>query len=440
MKSWGVVLTFSLLITSNSWAVLSCPTVHSTRTPIATKPVEVKSEIDFISQERKVEIPSDKGESFLTYSIDSEISLGDCLRYISTSPEISASLTTAMKQYRFSTADILNSLKISLGQLNSFGLKKSVVKDQAEYSLADFNPEYFESLVKAKELSGPLQPLLLKALNTIFTQQNIPLNAGTDIPNVELRHNSSESIPGKFKNLVLDLHKKTKLAMTHMHVGIPSQVSHAKVSEIARAVEADIILTLAKDGLLQSGALPYTYFTSLNETQVPKSVDRGVIRLGYEEFHAPETAHNLEVRQYANVKHGFSLLTKASLLAQAYKNLIITETHLKPVQDDYTSNLPGALYHVGKVLGRSADSQDQLVARQLLDFSARIYREAQISNSMRVEISKFLLKYNPLERVKLEYYISSEPTADAPTPVAFKNDPVKKEGVIRSLWNRLRRQ
>ena len=407
MRSLVVLLFF---IPHVSWA-LTCDSIYSnsnksvanTKKDLTSAPA-VKI-VDFWSRQQ-VSVTFPTGKKNLTYSLDSEVTPADAYRYISTDPQALSALKDSLPNQTYHIQEILRLTGLSEGQFKFFGLRKGIPKDQQVFHVTELAPEVFGTVL-SKKMDYPAA-LLSNSLNIITSKKNIPLKAGIDDQDVEFRHTSYETSPLQFKLVIEDLHKKAKTPMTHIHVGLPGEISRAKTAEITRSVEAEAILTLAEDAALGQDNLPYYEFTTLNETQPSLSHQRGVVRLGYHEWTQPHLSHNLEIRQYGNLKHGLALVEKVSYLAQNHDRLIVTETALERIPDTVTANLPGALFHVGSVLKRSQDAGDQSVAHQLLKFSSEILSHGEITLEKRLEIANFLIKTKPLQRLKVDYYLKAD--------------------------------
>ena len=93
---------------------------------------------------------------------------------------------------------------------------------------------------------------------------------------------------------------------------------------ISQAVEARIILNLA-----QSTTSPSKLYATSYSTLRPavKSSDRsaGVVRMNYNRFSKPHSAHDLEIRQYGRMEEGMNNIALAGEMATQYERVRVID-------------------------------------------------------------------------------------------------------------------
>jgi hypothetical protein len=198
------------------------------------------------------------------------------------------------------------------------------------------------------------------------------------------------------------LKKEFPKASFHLHFGIPNnKISEEQTIAIARAVESKIILQLGESKF--NTELSYSDFTSLHKDNLiaDESVYRyrGVIRMGLYEF---TRAHNIEIRQYANLAGGLDLVRFGANLSKNHKALYqVKKFAPKIALDKETISLHGALEYMGHLFRNKGTKEHLELGTEMIKLSRELLTpERTVIPEMRSKVQKFLTKYKILEKME----------------------------------------
>ena len=399
------MLTFSLLLVSPlGFAQNKCSQIFSNK-PV---PVAAISANEFWAQD-EVLFQTEKGQlKLFTFSFDSESSLAQTLKFLRKNfPHTLKKFEEIDGRNPINRAQLLRDLKMSDKQFRLFSLRKGIDKNQEKYLLSDLQPEIFESMIRTiasrrPEDGGDLylmwySEILSQALDQAYREMKSVLTSTPDGKRPETRYKSFEKSPARF----LEEIKKQKLffekPFTHLHLGIPSEVSLKEVYRVGRAVEAKIILRLALENTMAH--LVHNSYTSL-VSEINPGVQRGVIALHPHGFVEP-VMHDLEIREYFSLDDGLSDLQSAVTLSRNHRRLRDLPVLEKAPHDPYTSNLKGALFYIGHGFERLNPE----ISKKLLEFSNRLTMETMNHGVLREEISKYLGEHQIIEQLTPEFFL-----------------------------------
>lgn len=307
--------------------------------------------------------------------------------------------------FRIRLDDLAEILKASPKQVKAFHIRKNIDTDKDSFRITDLNPrafdlffdELFFKLYKGESVTGfslppkPAQRLFTaykNFVNRMIQGDEFESVATQDLIYIELAYKGSTNIPSKFSNdLANRVWTHFPSASAHMHLGIPSELGDEKFLSIARALEARIILQLARETLSSSDSrLAYSSYTVLEsepELHFNKLAiaARGVIRATANRFTDPVPAYDLELRQYTSHAEGLSNLELGTQLIQKHDQLIpLPNDYWKGVSqsriDPWVGNIHEALRYVSYLLKNRARPEDIELAKQIDSHRIAIGREA----------------------------------------------------------------
>lgn len=365
----------------------------------------------------------------LTFSMDSEISIENAFRelvkdkksmdqlyapmwYTKEALEILNGVPAGALEFpKVAVKDLLTTLKVSQAQFQTFALRKGIDKTLSTYSLLDLNPAYFAQAFFHLVPQGPERITFFHHLRTTFLdlmhERGLPVNAHFDGGNIELTHKTWETSPAKYGKLVReDLHKKIKDPQTHLHIGIPSEVPESKLFAITRAAETRVILVMAKNWYKGRRALAHFRGTALVKNVEESAKERGVIRLGVNEWSEPHLTHNLEIRQWSDIEEGMDNIKFAARLASNHHRVRVIENFdVKQITDKITGNLYGALRYASMILSASKDPASKKMAKELSALARPIKKSEDMTDAWREEVSAYLNKYSVLDRLDFDAFV-----------------------------------
>lgn len=362
------------------------------------------------------------------FSHDSEITHADVFRTILKDPkafkEFEALVESFTEGFRVKVEDLAKHVNMSPKQVQAFYIRKGVKAKKSGYMITDLNPNafdlYFDEIFGT--LSGYSDPpdvtgftLSAKKAKTLFAKYKVLVNklnkknehnsvATQDLRYIELVYNGSEESPLKFsEDLVGRVWKDFPKAASHLHIGIPAELSSQKLTAVSRAIELRIIFRLAESiPENKENKLAYSLFSSLvQKPNLDYGRDyigsRGVIKVSKNRFNKPYPSHDLEIRQYGSHAEGLNNLSFAAELTRRHKDLrIIGLADALPkasewIEDPYTSNLFGALSYAKKLLELRGTPDDLKLAKQFSQILSSIKKNKnQISLQNRKKVASLL--------------------------------------------------
>jgi hypothetical protein len=391
----------------------------------------------FWENSSEVLVSSATGKSApLTFSFDSEVSLGDAFRTISKDQRALGSVEQLLSRpsrnsdlWRNNEAwsrylaglhhtkpELLELLKMSEKRFDSFALRRGVSRDKTTYSPTDLNAVYFQEVIDAShqdkdDASFKNYARFIEIFGEIFKsslkRKDYPVNVHRDKRSPEISHVSWEFFPRRFKEIVNRLHQDIRFPQTHLHLGIPAeQVSASKAIEIARAVESRIILSLAENWTAKDKTpLAYTEYSSLRNRPAA-TTERGLVRFDPDEWTKPVLSHNLEIRNWLDIEDGMDNLALAATLAINHRHIVENpDFTAAKITDPLTSNLNGALKYVGSVLKDSSNAENRSVGEALAAFGNEIEKKGEITPEIRKRVAEFLEEHEVLGRLTASAFL-----------------------------------
>lgn len=388
-------------------------------------------------------VGSDGKKLPITFAFDSEIPHSDIYKLISKDDKLLEQLEQALKEALEETttnsdfgAKLISGKKTkkttftieelskifgkSPKQLLTFSIKKTA-RNKTTFNLTDLYPQDFNIMLThylkevidindRRKLMASLDSIIpmkktkakefLQQYKKIFDEafkknHNYEVDAHFDGQWIELIHNSSETSPAKFKEIIDYIHKKFPNAQAHFHIGIPTTVPNNEAIEVGRIIESRRILSMATSS--DEGELYSTSFTLLKHHTENAEKSAGVIRFNLKRWKTPVNAHDLEVRE-GLLKERFNDLALASNLAANYKKLtIVTNLPRYIVIDKNTGNISGALMYIGTIMKNKNIKELNIIGEKLIDFSDSIRRHGIITKEIREKIADFLNKNDVME-------------------------------------------
>ncbi len=336
------------------------------------------------------------GESrALRFSHDSEITHAEVFKFVRQDPEAFKELESMVEKYvkpfRVHLEDLAKHVNMSPAQTKAFYIRKGIEAGPDGYKITDLNANAFDLYMDEifSPLSGYSDPpkvtgfsLSEKKATALFNEYKNLLGRLTekrghnsdvtqDLRYIELIYKGSESSPLKFTDdLAAKVWKDFPKASSHLHIGLPAELSSQKLIAISRAVEMKIILSMATVApASEAEKLSFSmYSTLIKRPNLDFGRDyigsRGVIKVSKNRFQKPYPAHDLEIRQYNSHKEGLAHLELAAKLAKSHDQLRLTklDTALPKqsewAEDRYTTNLYGALAYAKTLLSLRGQSED----------------------------------------------------------------------------------
>jgi len=337
---------------------------------------------------------------FITYSYDGEIPWDEYLKYAKSDPEAMHMLGQFTQDMNFSKKSLMNHLKLSEKQFDTFVIKKnSPLYGKEKYNITDLPPRYFAFMIDSG-LSIHTQELA-KGFEKLLQKRGYRSSTHVDMGFIEVTHSDFDSSPLDFTSTINQLNRDFPKASFHLHLGIPiDAVSDSEMVAISRAVESRIILSIAE--LNFNRDLAFRDFTSLKKENLITDHSvyqyRGVIRMGLNEF---TRAHNLEIREYQSLKKGIETVRIAANLTKNSKTLYrIPDFNPRTPVDDQTSNLNGALEYIGRLFLNHGDPDSERLGSEMIRLSRQVIdHENKIKPEMRTVVQKFLKNNKILQRM-----------------------------------------
>ena len=409
----GLFIFLSFSIFSISKAQNTCSEVFSGKPKISSSLGLTSKE--FWAQE-KVYFKTDQGVyKHFSFSLDSETRIAQTVKFLRKNfPHLLARFDQLDDQNPMKRERLLRELNLSEKQLTHFALRPEVDKNLPQYFLYDLQPEMMESMImknaygrsgmSADIYLGKFVVVLSQALDEAYKEMALPLEAEADGNRPETRYKTFETNPARFVKQIKDLKKFFDKPQTHLHMGIPNEVSISSVYRIARAVETKIILALAAENSMREVA--YSYFTTLVTDPTIDHQTRGVISLHTNLFKTPFAMHDLEIREYFTIEEGLSDLQLAATLAQNHLELKEIPTLEIRLRDQLTANLKGALFYVGQALSNSRNVQEIELGKQMIQLSEELTEKTMKDEVLREKISHFLNQNQIDRRIKPELFLN----------------------------------
>ncbi len=285
--------------------------------------------------------------------------------------------------------------------------------------------EYAEALTDAVTLSLNNRGLPVEAKYEEYSgsRQQGPLGDGAAI---ELIQKGSMTNKAKFRQLMLDfLDAEVDFPETHFHVSVPNDAANAKEMLLAaRALEAKITLEEVIESLDYEGTLyPYDW-SAIAKKWDPTTVDnleedfvqRGIVRVSLKRWPTPYPAHDVEIRQWFDTRHGLENMHFFMELIKKKERLrdttAFTADHVGNVAP---ANLNATLRYTALLLKDRLPPGKAFIIGDLERFAKQIETADKITPTKRNEIARYFKEKNLLQYVTLETFL--EPATATPAAV-----------------------
>lgn len=396
-----IPLVASLIFAQSSYGVTCAKVFHSAAS-------DRKVDIWKLDQV-EVQLPSGRND-LVRFSLDSETSVANALRLIRSTEEGEKALGKTLKGLKIKTAEAIRVSGMTEAQFLRFGIRKSAQtgETKSELSLMDLTAEILEKVIdhspQFKAQSLQIYNEVLDILSIVFEKKSWPLHAEDDGGFPEIRHNSSESSPREFRQLVEAYHKAIKGANTHFHVSLPSEVSAKSLVSIVRAIETRITLRFLADN--NPGRIAHLYESALVENA--SRVTKSIVAFQPYRWHDPAPAHDIEIRHYMNLNSAMDDIALTALLGKSHDQLKDFKINFGPWMrlDPQFGNATNALAYAGVALKQSPRVEDHSLGEALSAFSAQ-FRQArgEPGPEVREQVSQFLTQHSIADRLDFSVFL-----------------------------------
>ncbi len=338
----------------------------------------------------------------ISMSYDGEIPWDEYLKLVRTDEEAMAKLRELTKDMNYTREKLKNALKMSDKQLDIFVIpKNSALAGKTKWNITELPPRFFAFEIERKLMVNQIDELA-KSVEELLKKKGFDSQGFRDMGFIEIAHNTFDTSPAEFTSTMNRLKKEFPKASFHLHFGIPNnKISEEQTIAIARAVESKIILQLGESKF--NTELSYSDFTSLHKDNLISDESvyryRGVIRMGLYEF---TRAHNIEIRQYANLAGGLDLVRFGANLSKNHKALYqVKKFAPKIALDKETISLHGALEYMGHLFRNKGTKEHLELGTEMIKLSRELLTpERTVIPEMRSKVQKFLTKNKILEKME----------------------------------------